>query len=245
MDLFLRLFNPRDVSKTSTTPDVDIQNAAPSFSDTQSNIRASSVELSGMNFKSSHSVPQMRPPGPSALSILISESRAASQELPQSADPQNDNEPEPERNNSSMKGGNIEHHQQWLQRPQLQKKREMERMHSIPSESESNIRPASTSGGGDDNGLPLPATESTPLISQRLIAPIPSPFNLDSKKGPHIPSYLTILHAIPAVIFGLLINILDGVSYGMIVFPTTGIFSTFGGTGVSMFFVRYMSFSPF
>ncbi|MBU5885636.1 hypothetical protein JVW21_21255, partial [Vibrio cholerae O1] len=43
---------------------------------------------------------------------------------------------------------------------------------------------------------------------------------------------------LPAVILGLFLNILDGVSYGMITFPTSlPIFSTFGGDGVSMFFV--------
>lgn len=43
---------------------------------------------------------------------------------------------------------------------------------------------------------------------------------------------------IPAAILGLFLNILDGVSYGMITFPTTmPIFANFGGDGVSMFFV--------
>ncbi|KOS14553.1 vacuole protein [Malassezia pachydermatis] len=42
---------------------------------------------------------------------------------------------------------------------------------------------------------------------------------------------------IPAVVLGLLLNILDGVSYGMITFPTSmPIFANFGGDGVSMFF---------
>ena len=43
---------------------------------------------------------------------------------------------------------------------------------------------------------------------------------------------------LPAVILGLLMNVLDGVSYGMITFPTSyPIFSSFGGDGVSMFFM--------
>ncbi|WFD00456.1 hypothetical protein MYAM1_003205 [Malassezia yamatoensis] len=43
---------------------------------------------------------------------------------------------------------------------------------------------------------------------------------------------------LPAVILGLLMNILDGVSYGMITFPTSNaIFASFGGDGVSMFFM--------
>ncbi|KDQ07140.1 hypothetical protein BOTBODRAFT_180967 [Botryobasidium botryosum FD-172 SS1] len=42
---------------------------------------------------------------------------------------------------------------------------------------------------------------------------------------------------LPAVFLGLLLNILDGVSYGYIIFPVGAIFSGFGGLGVSMFFV--------
>lgn len=43
---------------------------------------------------------------------------------------------------------------------------------------------------------------------------------------------------LPATVLGVLMNILDGVSYGLITFPTTyPIFSEFGGDGVSMFFV--------
>ncbi|KAF8495887.1 sulfate transporter family-domain-containing protein [Russula emetica] len=45
------------------------------------------------------------------------------------------------------------------------------------------------------------------------------------------------LHALPAVILGLLLNILDGISYGMIMFPTSGVFMDLGTMGVSMFFV--------
>ncbi|WFD34560.1 hypothetical protein MCUN1_001401 [Malassezia cuniculi] len=42
---------------------------------------------------------------------------------------------------------------------------------------------------------------------------------------------------IPPVILGMLLNVLDGVSYGMIMFPTShAIFANFGGDGVSMFF---------
>ncbi|KAH7886685.1 sulfate transporter family-domain-containing protein [Phlebopus sp. FC_14] len=43
--------------------------------------------------------------------------------------------------------------------------------------------------------------------------------------------------SLPAVILGTLLNILDGVSYGMIIFPAAGIFENLGGMGVSMFFV--------
>ncbi|KAF8197043.1 sulfate transporter family-domain-containing protein [Pholiota molesta] len=47
----------------------------------------------------------------------------------------------------------------------------------------------------------------------------------------------TAVRAVPAVLLGCLLNILDGVSYGMIIFPATGVFADLGGMGVSMFFV--------
>jgi len=46
------------------------------------------------------------------------------------------------------------------------------------------------------------------------------------------------IRLLPAVILGSLLNVLDGVSYGMIMFPSAyPIFANFGGDGVSMFFV--------
>lgn len=50
----------------------------------------------------------------------------------------------------------------------------------------------------------------------------------------------TVLGYIPAVILGLMMNVLDGVSYGLIMFPTaasSSVFDGLGGIGVSMFFV--------
>ncbi|KAL5522025.1 hypothetical protein ACEPAF_1881 [Sanghuangporus sanghuang] len=47
----------------------------------------------------------------------------------------------------------------------------------------------------------------------------------------------TALRSIPAVLLGMLLNVLDGVSYGMIMFPSNDVFQNFGGIGVSMFFV--------
>ncbi|KZT04035.1 uncharacterized protein LAESUDRAFT_658528 [Laetiporus sulphureus 93-53] len=60
-----------------------------------------------------------------------------------------------------------------------------------------------------------------------------------STPGPRdIKNLATIaLTSLPAVLLGTLLNILDGVSYGMIIFPATGVFSNLGGTGVSMFFL--------
>ena len=56
------------------------------------------------------------------------------------------------------------------------------------------------------------------------------------------PSYiahlgLRLFSSLPAVFLGLLLNILDGVSYGMIMFPAGTIFNGFGPMGVSLFFV--------
>ena len=46
------------------------------------------------------------------------------------------------------------------------------------------------------------------------------------------------LRLLPATVLGVLMNILDGVSYGLIIFPASyPMFSGFGGDGVSMFFV--------
>ncbi|KAF5346205.1 hypothetical protein D9756_011137 [Leucocoprinus leucothites] len=53
-----------------------------------------------------------------------------------------------------------------------------------------------------------------------------------------LPTYSKMAFAaIPAVLLGCLINILDGVSYGMIIFPSTGVFADLGPMGVSLFFV--------
>ncbi|KAE9390077.1 hypothetical protein BT96DRAFT_980462 [Gymnopus androsaceus JB14] len=43
--------------------------------------------------------------------------------------------------------------------------------------------------------------------------------------------------AIPAVLLGCLLNVLDAISYGMIIFPTSAPFTDLGPMGVSMFFV--------
>ncbi|KAG6333879.1 hypothetical protein ID866_5208 [Astraeus odoratus] len=47
----------------------------------------------------------------------------------------------------------------------------------------------------------------------------------------------TAVSSIPSVILGTLLNILDGLSYGMIIFPASGVFASLGGMGVSIFFV--------
>lgn len=104
-----------------------------------------------------------------------------------------------------------------------------------------------------------PVTESTPLlpppngsvpaINSHTLAPSKRP--MSSKRLPSLmhrivggthkidPKELvcTVLKSLPAVLLGTLLNILDGVSYGMIIFPAFGVFAGLGGMGVSMFFV--------
>lgn len=45
------------------------------------------------------------------------------------------------------------------------------------------------------------------------------------------------IHCLPAVILGVLLNVLDGVSYGMILFPTSPFFPGFSSLGISMYFM--------
>jgi SulP family sulfate permease len=53
------------------------------------------------------------------------------------------------------------------------------------------------------------------------------------------------MRSVPAVILGLLLNVLDGISYGMIIFPASGVFMDLGAMGVSMFFVSYVTLFTF
>lgn len=48
---------------------------------------------------------------------------------------------------------------------------------------------------------------------------------------------MVTIETLPAVSLGLLLNILDGVSYGFIMFPAGPVFAGFGSMGVSMFFL--------
>ena len=87
-------------------------------------------------------------------------------------------------------------------------------------------------------------TESTPLLypitSHQSSSSTASPTNnIDSLS--HLTHNVKIfsfnfLNLIPAVILGLMLNVLDGVSYGLIAFPPGKTFEGFGGDGVSMFF---------
>ncbi|KAH9456782.1 hypothetical protein Pst134EB_012981 [Puccinia striiformis f. sp. tritici] len=69
----------------------------------------------------------------------------------------------------------------------------------------------------------------------------PRPNKQHTRKPARIARYTTnLIGTIPAVILGLMMNVLDGVSYGLIMFPTGAGFTTFdgfGGIGISMFFM--------
>ncbi|KAJ7086439.1 sulfate transporter family-domain-containing protein [Mycena belliarum] len=77
-----------------------------------------------------------------------------------------------------------------------------------------------------------PPSESTPLLPKR-----PKLQSLKSLESLAATTLKQAVRALPAVVLGCLLNILDGVSYGMIIFPTTPPFSDLGPMGVSMFFV--------
>ncbi|KAI0029574.1 sulfate transporter family-domain-containing protein, partial [Vararia minispora EC-137] len=48
------------------------------------------------------------------------------------------------------------------------------------------------------------------------------------------------VRSVPAVVLGTLLNILDGVSYGMIIFPASGVFADLAALGVTMFFITVL-----
>jgi len=88
--------------------------------------------------------------------------------------------------------------------------------------------------------VPQPAPRRTKSIRKRLHLAIGN--SVEGLKTATKPSFWNSLLrrsflALPAVFLGLLLNVLDGVSYGMILFPAGKIFDGFGPMGVSMFFM--------
>jgi len=77
-----------------------------------------------------------------------------------------------------------------------------------------------------------PNGESFPQKQKFSMKRLKSCVEFDAKK-----LLATSVRSLPAVLLGVLLNILDGISYGLIIFPTSGIFADLGGIGVSMFFV--------
>ncbi|KAJ3888155.1 sulfate transporter family-domain-containing protein [Lentinula edodes] len=87
---------------------------------------------------------------------------------------------------------------------------------------------------------PSPAFHSSSsyygVISSRSFKSVTVPKPAQIRQALHDTAIVS-LRAIPAVLLGSLLNILDGVSYGMIIFPTSAPFTNLGPMGVSMFFV--------
>ncbi|KAJ6558135.1 sulfate transporter family-domain-containing protein [Mycena capillaripes] len=75
-------------------------------------------------------------------------------------------------------------------------------------------------------------TESTPLLPMRR-----KHRTMKTLQSLAVTTLKQAVEALPAVVLGCLLNILDGVSYGMIIFPTSAPFDNLGPMGVSIFFV--------
>ncbi|KAJ7485150.1 sulfate transporter family-domain-containing protein [Mycena galericulata] len=102
-------------------------------------------------------------------------------------------------------------------------------------EVETSTIPSSSSSSRLESASPPhidPPSESTPLLPAR--PKIPTIKTLESLAATTLKQGIK---ALPAVVLGCLLNILDGVSYGMIIFPTSDPFADLGPMGVSMFFV--------
>lgn len=82
---------------------------------------------------------------------------------------------------------------------------------------------------------PIMTSERTPLLPSHSSPSKPS--DVDKLGLAAVAVMRTALAAVPAVFLGMLLNVLDGVSYGLIIFPPASVFDGFGAIGVSMFFV--------
>jgi len=86
-----------------------------------------------------------------------------------------------------------------------------------------------------DTPSPVPITDRTPLLPSSAKKPLTTR-HFGVSREDAVVFARTVSAALPAVFLGMLLNILDGVSYGLIMFPPTPVFEHFGGIGVSMFF---------
>ncbi|CAE6444199.1 unnamed protein product [Rhizoctonia solani] len=88
------------------------------------------------------------------------------------------------------------------------------------------------------DALPTSSTPMHPKLSWKTARALVRSKAQEYSSPENLKSTLSlVVTSIPAVILGMLLNVLDGVSYGMIIFPAGDIFLGFGGLGVSMFFV--------
>nr|ODN97800.1 vacuolar protein [Cryptococcus depauperatus CBS 7855] len=88
-------------------------------------------------------------------------------------------------------------------------------------------------GSGDEELAVESLHERTPLLSTNQHSS-----NLKTPTGNLVKRALfEPIQALPSVVLGLLLNVLDGVSYGMILFPATPVFAGYSSLGVSLFFM--------
>ncbi|KAF8882992.1 sulfate transporter family-domain-containing protein [Infundibulicybe gibba] len=97
----------------------------------------------------------------------------------------------------------------------------------------SSTPPGGSTSSPTRKGYSSPATP-TPLLSSLLRRRQPA-ISVSPTKVKNL--LRNGVKSLPAVLLGSLLNVLDGVSYGMIIFPATGVFADLGPMGVSMFFV--------
>ena len=99
---------------------------------------------------------------------------------------------------------------------------------------------SAANGGGDDGSGAVPKGKlpnSFTKVSGQVVNGAKAAVRHVSSKHFAKDIAAMAVKSIPAVLLGMLLNILDGVSYGMIMFPSNDVFPDFGGIGVSMFFV--------
>ncbi|TFY58018.1 hypothetical protein EVG20_g8313 [Dentipellis fragilis] len=94
--------------------------------------------------------------------------------------------------------------------------------------------------GSGANGRALPGSPGEPAkprpgLYSRMLRAGKGKVHIDGKSVKQVGQ--DAVSAVPAVVLGALLNVLDGVSYGMIIFPASGVFAGLGPMGVSMFFV--------
>ena len=268
--LTISLFHPHDaIAKRAHTPPLS---EPQTFSSTPSSIRADTVQLSGIllsppstslathpssEIKIDPSTPRTTP-GPSALSVLIAESRAGCPESSMSPPRGGSSEKvSPERPSAPATARVLDHTRKdqtaTEDNTSTATPRRCPQVQHLISDPRETVPPTSESApllGRTHHPIPYTYT-SPPALPPRkldLLARLYSAFNVSrwvERPVPRSPCAVLreTLPTVPAVILGLLLNILDGVSYGMIIFPATGVFSGFGGTGVSMFFVTWVFFS--
>ncbi|KAK0486595.1 sulfate transporter family-domain-containing protein [Armillaria novae-zelandiae] len=132
---------------------------------------------------------------------------------------------------------------------------------SVPSvaHTQMSIRAKTVQLSGNEGEVDLTYTPSPPASPTETTALLPTAAQSLRNSIPKVPSrppqgksrvlvYMlaitrTSLKSIPAVILGSLLNILDGVSYGMIIFPASGVFDEYqmAPVGVSMFFLSTLT----